>query len=32
MAERMQFLPKREILTLEERVKLSDILISRGVR
>jgi len=32
MAERMQFLPRREILTLEEMVALSDILISRGVR
>ena len=32
MAERMQFLPKREILTLEEMVDLSDILIARGVR
>jgi cyclic pyranopterin phosphate synthase len=32
MAERMQFLPKREILTLEEMADLSDILISRGVR
>jgi len=32
MAERMQFLPKREILTLEEMVALSDILIARGVR
>ena len=32
MAERMQFLPKREILTLEEMVELSDILIGRGVR
>ena len=32
MAERMQFLPKREILTLEEMVELSDILIARGVR
>jgi cyclic pyranopterin phosphate synthase len=32
MAERMQFLPKREILTLEEMVELSDILITRGVR
>lgn len=31
MAERMQFLPKREILTLEEMVALSDILIARGV-
>ena len=32
MAERMQFLPKREILTIEEMVDLSDILIARGVR
>jgi cyclic pyranopterin phosphate synthase len=32
MAERMQFLPKREILTLEEMAALSDILIARGVR
>ena len=32
MAERMQFLPKREILTLEEMVSLSDILMARGVR
>ena len=32
MAELMQFLPKREILTLEEMVELSDILIARGVR
>ena len=32
MAERMQFLPKREILALEEMVALSDILIARGVR
>jgi cyclic pyranopterin phosphate synthase len=32
MAERMQFLPKREILTLEEMAELSDILIARGVR
>jgi cyclic pyranopterin phosphate synthase len=32
MAERMQFLPKRQILTLEEMVALSDILIVRGVR
>ena len=32
MAERMQFLPKREILTFEEMVELSDILIARGVR
>jgi cyclic pyranopterin phosphate synthase len=32
MAERMQFLPKREILTLEEMVELSDMLIARGVR
>ncbi|WP_430741968.1 GTP 3',8-cyclase MoaA [Sphingomonas hankyongi] len=32
MAERMQFLPKREILTLEEMASLADILIARGVR
>lgn len=32
MAERMQFLPKREILTLEEMGALSDMLIARGVR
>lgn len=32
MAERMQFLPKREILTLEEMAGLADILIARGVR
>ena len=32
MAERMQFLPKREILTLEEMGALSEILIARGVR
>jgi cyclic pyranopterin phosphate synthase len=32
MAERMQFLPKRDILTLEEMAALSDILIARGVR
>jgi len=32
MAERMQFLPKREILTLEEMAALAEILITRGVR
>jgi cyclic pyranopterin phosphate synthase len=32
MAEQMQFLPKREILTLEEIVELSDSFIARGVR
>lgn len=32
MAEHMQFLPKREILTLEEIVELGDIFIDRGVR
>lgn len=32
MGEHMQFLPKRDILTLEEMVELSDILIARGVR
>jgi cyclic pyranopterin phosphate synthase len=32
MAERMQFLPKRQILTLEEMAALADLLIARGVR
>lgn len=32
MAEHMQFLPKRDILTLEEIVALGDIFIARGVR
>jgi cyclic pyranopterin phosphate synthase len=32
MAEHMQFLPKREILTLEEIVDLADVFIARGVR
>lgn len=32
MAEHMQFLPRRDILSLEEMAALSDILISRGVR
>jgi cyclic pyranopterin phosphate synthase len=32
MAERMQFLPKREILTFEEMTSLADVLIARGVR
>lgn len=32
MAERMQFLPKRDILTLEEVAELSAIFIERGVR
>ncbi|MCL6684136.1 GTP 3',8-cyclase MoaA [Sphingomonas alba] len=32
MAEHMQFLPRREILTLEEMAALADILIARGVR
>lgn len=32
MAEHMQFLPKRDILTLEEIVALGDIFIGRGVR
>ncbi|HET9429379.1 MAG TPA: GTP 3',8-cyclase MoaA, partial [Allosphingosinicella sp.] len=31
MAESMQFLPKSEILTLEELAELADIFISRGV-
>lgn len=32
MAEKMQFLPRRELLSLEELAALSDILIARGVR
>jgi cyclic pyranopterin phosphate synthase len=32
MAERMQFLPKRDILTLEEVAELADLFIARGVR
>src|SRR5690606_29927621 len=32
MAEHMQFLPKQDILTLEEIVGLADIFIGRGVR
>ncbi len=32
MAEHMQFLPKRDILTLEEMASLADVLIARGVR
>ena len=32
MAETMEFLPKRDILTLEEIVELADIFIARGVR
>ena len=32
MAERMQFLPRREILSLEEIAELADIFIDRGVR
>ena len=32
MAERMQFLPRRDILTLEELARLGDLLIVRGVR
>lgn len=31
MAEKMQFLPRRAILSLEEIVQLADILIARGV-
>jgi cyclic pyranopterin phosphate synthase len=31
MAENMRFLPKSDILTLEELVELADILIARGV-
>lgn len=32
MAERMQFLPRRELLTLEELDELAEILIERGIR
>lgn len=32
MAEHMQFLPRRELLSLEELLELSAILIGRGVR
>ena len=32
MAEKMTFLPRKDILTLEEIVELCDILIGRGVR
>ena len=32
MAEQMVFLPRKDVLTLEEIVELSDILIARGVR
>src|SRR5262245_17705538 len=32
MSEHMQFLPKRELLTLEEMAELGRILVARGVR
>ena len=32
MPERMEFLPRRDILTLEEMAVLGDVLIARGVR
>ncbi len=32
MSEKMQFLPKREILTLEELAALADAFIARGIR
>lgn len=32
MSERMQFLPKREILTLEELTALADAFIARGIK
>ncbi|MGZ8998004.1 MAG: GTP 3',8-cyclase MoaA [Allosphingosinicella sp.] len=32
MADKMQFLPKRDILTLEELTALADVFIARGVR
>ena len=32
MAEQMEFLPRRDLLTLEEIAQLADLLIARGVR
>lgn len=32
MAERMTFLPRKDVLTLEEMVELADIFIARGVK
>ncbi|WP_265570995.1 GTP 3',8-cyclase MoaA [Sphingomicrobium nitratireducens] len=32
MAEKMQFLPRRDLMTLEEIVELADIFIARGVK
>jgi cyclic pyranopterin phosphate synthase len=32
MAEKMQFLPRSELLTIEELAQLSDLLVARGVR
>jgi cyclic pyranopterin phosphate synthase len=32
MAEQMTFLPKKDVLTLEEMVELADIFIARGVK
>ncbi len=32
MAEKMTFLPRRDVLDLEELARLSDIFIRRGVR
>ena len=32
MAEKMQFLPRREILSFEEIVTLADLFIARGVK
>jgi cyclic pyranopterin phosphate synthase len=32
MAERMTFLPRKEVLTLEEIVELADVFIGRGVK
>ena len=31
MAEHMTFLPKRDVLTLEEIAQLADLLIARGI-
>src|SRR6058998_1161937 len=32
MAERMTFLPRKDVLSLEEMVNLADVFIARGVR
>ena len=32
MAEKMEFLPRKDILTLEEIVELADVFVARGVK